>query len=498
MRLISSLTDFNLASLATATVNRSTYLHYKLGPVKMHRDYKTRVLTILFFFLAIGVCTTPLDAQAQRPPSPMTLQQAIQYALDNYPSIRASLARVSAQESGVDLARTSYLPRLDSTFLENRATRNNVAGLVFPGSLLPGISGPVSPSTGDSIWGSGAALQLSWEPFDFGLRSASVDLARAQVNRASAGAEITKLEVGLRAADAFLRLAAAQETVRAAGASVQRMDVLTNSIAVLVQNQLRPGADESRVRAELALARIQLIQAEQAEQISRANLAQWLGVRAADIQISGSPLLQPPAPAAPAQPNAAMHPQALAQMANVDSVRAFEKVLSRSYMPRFNFQSGISARGTGAAANGSFLGGSNGLAPTTTNWAVGLTVTFPIFDLFSNRERKRIEAHNERAEQATYDRIVQEINAQSETARAEAEGARRVAENTPIQLNAARVLEQQARARYDASLGTIVEVADSQRLLLQAEVGDAVARIGVWRALLSEAAAKGDLSDLLR
>ena len=78
------------------------------------------------------------------------------------------------------------------------------------------------------------------------------------------------------------------------------------------------------------------------------------------------------------------------------------------------------------------------------------------------------------------------------------DGARRVAQNTPIQLQAARVLEQQSRARYDAGLATIIEVADSQRLLLQAEVGDAVARLGVWRALLADAAAKGDLSELLK
>jgi outer membrane protein TolC len=60
------------------------------------------------------------------------------------------------------------------------------------------------------------------------------------------------------------------------------------------------------------------------------------------------------------------------------------------------------------------------------------------------------------------------------------------------------VLEQQSRARYDAGLATIVEVADAQRLLLQAEVGDAVARLGVWRAWLSEVAASGDLSTLLQ
>ena len=45
-------------------------------------------------------------AQVPRPSFPLTLPQAIQYAADNYPAIRASMARVSAQESGVDLART--------------------------------------------------------------------------------------------------------------------------------------------------------------------------------------------------------------------------------------------------------------------------------------------------------------------------------------------------------------------------------------------------------
>jgi outer membrane protein TolC len=121
-----------------------------------------------------------------------------------------------------------------------------------------------------------------------------------------------------------------------------------------------------------------------------------------------------------------------------------------------------------------------------------------VFDWFSLRERTRIEEYNERAERATYERVVRELSTQAEQARAEMDGARRVAENTPVQLQAARVLEQQSRARYDAGLATIVEVADSQRLLLQAEVGDAVAKLGVWRAMLADAAAKGDLSGLLK
>lgn len=452
--------------------------------------------------LAFTAMAATAHAQAPLPAFPVTLQQAIQYATENYPSIRASMARVSAQESGVDLARTSYLPRLDWSLQVNRGTRNNVPGLLLPGTVTPAISGPASDSvSASSIWGTANALLMSWEAFDFGLRSASVDLARAQVARAAAGADLTRLEVGIATADAFLRLAAAGETVRAARANVERQRVFAESVAVLVKNQLRPGADDSRAQAELALARIQVIQAEQAEQIARANLAQWLGVPPAAVQIVEQPLLTPPAtqPSSPAAP--AMHPLAATQMAAVESSRAAQQVLGHSYYPRFNLQSSFSLRGTGASVagpGGTNFGGAEGLDFDTPNWAVGVTATLPLFDWFSLRERRRIEASTERAEEATYDRIVRQLTAQSEQARAEMNGARRIAENTPIQLSAARVLEQQSRARYDAGLATIIEVADSQRLLLQAEVGDAVARLGIWRALLADAAARGDLSELLR
>lgn len=440
----------------------------------------------------------PVTAQA-RPAFPVTVQQAVQYAIDNYPAIRASMARVSAQESGVDLARTSYLPRLDSSFQINRATRNNVAGLLLPGTTIPAISGPASDATSAStIWGSAGGLLLSWEAFDFGARGASVDLARSLVARANASAELTRVEIGVKTADAFLRLAVAQETVRAARANVERQQVFANSVATLVKNQLRPGADDSRAQAETALARIQLIQAEQAEQIARAGLAQWLGVSPSDVQIARDPLLALPPPPPAVDLAVATHPLAETQMATVDSSRAIQEVLGRSYFPRINVQTAYALRGTGATAAGVNLGGARGLDFDTPNWAVGLTATFPLFDLFSLRERTRIEAQNERAERATYDRVVQELSTQAAQARAEMDGARRVAENTPIQLQAARVLEQQSRARYDAGLATIIEVADAQRLLLQSEVGDAVAKLSVWRALVADAAAKGDITPLLK
>jgi outer membrane protein len=77
------------------------------------------------------------------------------------------------------------------------------------------------------------------------------------------------------------------------------------------------------------------------------------------------------------------------------------------------------------------------------------------------------------------------------------QAARAVAANTPVQLAAAQLTEAQAGARYQAGLASIVEVADAQSLLAQAEVQDQLARVDVWRALLAESAAHGTLTPFL-
>ena len=98
------------------------------------------------------------------------------------------------------------------------------------------------------------------------------------------------------------------------------------------------------------------------------------------------------------------------------------------------------------------------------------------------------------AEAARFEQVLTDLRGGLEKAQAALEGARRVAANTPEQLEAARAAEQQAAARYRAGLGTLVEVADATRLLTQAEIDDALARLNVWRALLGVAAARGDRS----
>jgi len=396
------------------------------------------------------------------------------------------------------LAKTAYLPRLGLRLGVNRATRNNVFGLIFPNGMIPGISGPVQDeSTITSTFGSSAGVLFSYEPFDFGLRQANVRVAEALKARAEAGREVTQYEVSLAAADAYLQAIASRRAVGAAEATVERMRVFEESVGVLVENELRPGADSSRARAELARARSEMILAEQEAQQSLATLAEWLGLAGETVEINSASLASEPPAAAPEAVSLEAHPLTAAQQAEIGITEARRAALEKEWRPTFQLQSAVFGRGTGARIDGTFQGGGNGLAPSEGNWAVGFNMDFELFDYKANRVKRRIETHNLEREQARKDIVVQELRGEVARARIAVDAARKIAENTPIELEAARTLEGQAQARYKAELGTVVEVAEAQRLLRQAEVDDALARIGVWRALIALAAAQGEINEML-
>src|SRR6478609_5385775 len=110
--------------------------------------------------LSISLIAATRHAAAESPsqagiPEPMTLEQAVQYAADHYPTVRAALEQVNVSAASIDVARSAYLPRLDALWQSNRATANNVFGQLLPQSIIPSLTGPVLPSaSSQTVWGS--------------------------------------------------------------------------------------------------------------------------------------------------------------------------------------------------------------------------------------------------------------------------------------------------------------------------------------------------------
>jgi len=438
---------------------------------------------------ALAVLILSVSAQAQ-----MTLSQAVDSAVRNYPSVRISQEQINAAAAGIQLARTAYLPKVDAIAQVNRATRNNVFGMLLPQSVIPSMSGPVIGSNNfGTAWGSAMGVLVTWEPFDFGLRRANVDGSAAARAESEAALKKTQFDVAVAAADAYVTLVASQETVRAAQAGVDRAEALSRTIHAQVNAELRPGADASRVDAEVAAARTLMIQAQQAVEIARVTVSQFVGLPPAGITVASAMLLGLPPKGVVAPLDTAANPVAMEQNAVIEQLRAQLKVLERSYFPHFYAQASTYARGTGAETNGNNLGGVNGLAPTIQNSALGFSVTFSAFDRPAIRAKAAGQSATIRAETARYQQIAIDLTAQWNRAVAMLGGARNVAANTPIQVAAARAATEQATARYQSGLGNIDEVAEAQRLLTQSEIDDALARLNVWRGLLGVATAAGDI-----
>jgi len=130
----------------------------------------------------------------------------------------------------------------------------------------------------------------------------------------------------------------------------------------------------------------------------------------------------------------------------------------------------------------------------TPNWAAGVVLSWPVMELFATRARARVAGAQVALQDARRRDLEQALVVRS-TRR---ELFFRVSSASPRTrspaLDAARAAETQARARYQAGLGTALEVADAQRLLAQAELEEVSARIGVRRAMLLLARATGDLT----
>lgn len=464
-------------------------------------------MLVLLLCLAVPCSAAAAEQTAQPSPAPLTIQDAVKLSIDNYPAIRTALANVQVSAAGVDVARTIYLPRADLLYQMNRATRNSVVGMVLPQPVVAGVSGGIGLNRNETVWGSAAGVMLNWEPFDFGVRGASVDSAVSTLRRSTAAADVTELQVATAAADAFLTVVATEQTLRAAAAAVERARVFHEVVSARVQAGLRPGVDAERARAELAIAENQRIVADQNARLARVVLAQYTGRTADDIRVLPGSLLALPAaetvsaiaPATVTAPDRLRaHPVAAEQNAAVDESKARLRLIDRSYVPRFNVLFNTSARGSGVRPDNSIKDGLGGLMPEVRNWAFGMNIIFPLFDRPLIAAREAAERQRQVAETARFDRVIEDLEAQMGRATTLLDGSQRAAANVPYLLAAARSTHQQATARYQAGLTGIVEVADAQRLLTQAEIDDAIAKLNVWRGLLLVTTADGNIDPFLQ
>lgn len=441
------------------------------------------------------------DARAQTATSAETQDQslslgdALDYVDRNYPSVKAALQERVAADRRVDEARTAYLPDVNLLWEINRATVNNITGVMLPQAVIPSVSGPVLPQTGQSDWNSGAGVIASWRIFDFGQRSAKVDAARQAADGALASYDLARLDVANATLNAYLNILVADALTATAQSNVDRLEAFSKSVHVLVDNKLRPGVEGEQADAALALGQTQLIAAQANAAAQRATLTRLLGRPTDTLRLSIPVVRDDASRVLVAGPQARDHPAALVEAARMRQQQAQLSATARSYAPLVDAIASAYSRGSGRTPSGDFTG-SSALGLGTNNWAVGLRVTVPLGAYPAAHARQQAQRATLDAERERYDEIVREVKERTDQARIAVTSAAAIARITPTALQAARNAETQQRARFQSGLASVVDVTVAEAALVQAESQQAIADLNVWRAIGAYAAATGDFTPL--
>jgi outer membrane protein len=191
------------------------------------------------------------------------------------------------------------------------------------------------------------------------------------------------------------------------------------------------------------------------------------------------------------------HPLALMKTSEIMRWRAKQKVLDKAYRPHLWLNATVWGRGSGDNVNPiSQVAG--GFLPQVFDYMVGVTYSFPFMEYFPLKAEKQMARSNELAAKADFDLAMQVLEKKDVRARILLEQARKVAEETPKLVEAARVREIKVFKRYSTGLTNMVSLADAERALAEAEVEDALAQIEVWRSVLALAYIQGDLAPFLQ
>ena len=431
--------------------------------------------------------------RAQPPIAPgenLTLQTAIELTLRNHPSALAARSEVAAMNERIGEARSQLLPQVYGSAQYLGATDNPIGDTSY---LNPGYI-PRSPGTAHQRSADAAqtfvpennyeaAIGVSQYLFDFGRTRGFIKQREYETAAAGAASKLTELDLIYEVTQRYFAFLAAHQKVKVYDKAVaQRGEEDLHAARVKASAGLVPQIDVSTADAELARAKVQLLDAQNLEQTSKAALdnAMGLGADATDYKLAGVLTYRALtgeigtyyATALRLRPDLSeIEEQARAEGAKITQYRS-------DFLPTVHAVAGYNTLGTGT--------------PVANNYDAGIVISWPIFNGFETEHQiSEAKFHREALRhqiEALRQRIFLEVKSAFLNWQASLERIQRM----ELTVAASRSRLELATKRYDAGLGNIIELTDAERFYIEDDAAyiDALYGYAVTKAALDLASAQ--------
>jgi outer membrane protein TolC len=447
---------------------------------------------IRWFVLAAvsGWLTSPAVAQTSSQMQTVTLDQALAYARAHQPQIRSALAEYAARRADARVPRAQWLPQVGATAQLFVGTANNTTAsyLGVPEVDIPRIGGSASRTEATARWSPSPStlvgIGLSQEVYDFGRISAQIVVADAYAAMAKATADAVDLDVQLGVAEAFDGVLAAKGVLGATEDAYKRAITHRDYAQAGTKSGMRPPIDLTRAQADVAQLQVRLVQAQTGLTAARAALAAAMGSNALEIDAAtaaGVDTSPGPAFAEAVQAAAKQNPAILAAIAKAEAQHSAVSAITRELFPNLSASAALTGRAGGWAPSSGDTPAGAGWLPDVANWHVGLILQWNLFDGMILARRAAAKAREEVA-RADLELARMNVGLFTERAYLDLDAALKTLPGLQAAVDAAKANQAQADARFKAGLGNIVELADAEALLTNAQLQLAVGQFSVARA----------------
>lgn len=384
----------------------------------------------------------------------ISLDQAVQIALQKNPDVAAANALVDAARANVKIAHANYLPQIDLGLSYTRQTYNYGA----------------SPGTSPSQWalfykGQSNAnapyyfggLNLSQTILDFGRTKGQVEVSQAQLEAAEHNLQFVRDQIYYNVRAAYFTVIAAEDAVSIQKAAVTDAQRHLDQARAYHQFGTVPGIDVTSEDLALANSRLGLQQAEESQEVDRSQLATAMGLPVDQApepsEILGSPRKM--SNLGPLLTEAEQSRQDL--LAQFDQVKAsMGNLLTAKAQLRPNL------------SLSTFLDFRNLTWPLVYNWSLGQMLAQSIFAGGANRARVRAAQAQEVAAQEDVASLRLLVDQQVFAALSGMRLAKDQIDNAAVADRYARENLALAEGRYKTGVGNVVELNDAEYQATQA------------------------------
>jgi outer membrane protein len=414
------------------------------------------IILLTAFSLAAGMALPAQTAQN------INLQQAEQIAVQNHPQIQAATDLAAAAKAQVTEARSGYYPTAFGSVTAADAENNS---RIAAGAL----NNPIIFER----YANG--LTVNQLLTDFGRTHELVKSSNLHAQAAQENVVTSRADVLLAVDQAYYGLLRAQAVLTVAQETVKDRQLVADQVSELQKNQIKSGLDVSFANVNLAQAQLLLVQAQNDQDASQAQLSAALGYNnQRTFHLDEEPL--PPAPPTDfetlLQEAFTNRPELVSLRLDSNSAHSYATAERDLWFPT------ISAAGSA----GLTPVGVDQLAPRYA--AAGVNVNIPIFNghLFG---ALRSEANSRaQAEDQNLRDLQDQIARDVRTAWLNANSGFQRLSLTQQLLDEANQAVDLAESRYKLGLSSIIELSQAQLNQTQAQIEQASAKYD-YEALMS-------------